>query len=285
MEPQQTDKTAARKSMPAWLTFGTSVAVLTLLLTLMGYGWTTGYLRTFGLRPSDLQRTPFDFLLASEEVIIRMLSACAKVVRNPPWDLLLDFWSTTWMYAAGCLAVVFVLALLWVHRDGLNRLYLRWIYPNNVFTKVRAGAKRVTSVVTHGLQQRHWFGAAAFTAAYLLAPPLLMFAVYFVLSVFSVGVVAVPLQPALLGEHYAKSKVIDPKGCASLPGETPVREGAPCIRLVKEQCEVARGRRIDATSERVWLLLNTPLRVMSIPLDETSVEDVSSEQPANPCTP
>ncbi len=48
--------------LDSWLKYGAlPLALVTLLLTLLGYGYDFDYLEVFGLRPEDLQRTPFRF--------------------------------------------------------------------------------------------------------------------------------------------------------------------------------------------------------------------------------
>jgi hypothetical protein len=58
-----------RRSAKRWTVnnIATSIAVglsvITLFLTLLGYGHELGFLEKFGLRPEDLQYAPLDFLM------------------------------------------------------------------------------------------------------------------------------------------------------------------------------------------------------------------------------
>lgn len=286
MTQATTQTTPPRKHWPTWLTFGTLLAVLTLLLTVMGYGWTTGYLHAFGLRPADLHKTPLDFLLDSEEVIVRLLRVCSEFFRDPPWALLLRFWDDTWAAALSVIVVATLLTYAWVRRESLKRLIRRWGRLHDGLQRVRTGAQHVGEAVKRTLSRAHWAVFAGLSAAYLLVPPVLCVFIIFCLSVFTLLVVSLPLQPALMADRHAKAHVINPDGCASLREEKPVKEGAHCVRLVKDKCEIARGRYIGETNDRVWLLRKQPMRVISVPLDGAAKDQVADEAPpAVACTP
>lgn len=288
MESESTNVRKRSTGLPSWLTFGGVLAVVTLILTILGYGWTTGYLHAFGLKPTDLGKTPLDFLLASEEVIVRMLTAISQAWSDPPWHALLEFWAGTSVFGLSVLVVVFFGLLAVVHWARLLVWLSRWVWPFIVKTRVPAGAARIRKELGKGSRRVYWGGAGLVAAGYVAVVPILAIGVLILLSVFTLAVTALPLRPAVVADRFAKAAVIEPARCASLRGEKHAHSGARCVRLVKDDCEVRRGRLIAANASRMWLLLKPTHQVVSIPLDGVAVEDISDEKPVPPspaCTP
>lgn len=264
-----------KKWKPGWLTFGTVVAAFTLVLTLLGYGWTAGSLSPFGLRAHDLQRTPLDFLLASEQVVVLYLKFAASASRNPPWHVLFDLWSASGIYALGAGCGVFFLTLAWVRRSSIASAWDRYAAATFRRTRIPHVVSHVRSSLAQKGRAAYWGSAAIVGALYVIAVPLALAVVWAVIAVFSVLIAAIPLQPAVMAERHTHAAVIAPAACRSLKGEQLNRQGAHCVKVVKDACEVARGRLIDGNEKRIWLFTKKPERVTSVPLDGSVVEDVS----------
>lgn len=273
-------KSEVKKWKPGWLTFGTIVAAFTLALTLLGYGWTVGSLSPFGLRAQDLQRTPVDFLLASEEVIVLFLEFAAAVPKDPPWHVLVDLWSASSLLALGAGCAVFFLTLGWVQRTSIAAALTRYVAPALRRIRIPQAVSSVRSSLSKDQRHVYWGSAAGVAALWFFSVPLGLVIVWFAIAVFSALVAIVPLQPAVMAERHAHATIVAPAGCKSLRGQTPAKQGAHCVRVAKDGCEVARGRLIGSNEKRIWLFTKNPERVTSAPLDGAIVADVSDEKPA-----
>jgi hypothetical protein len=95
-----------------------------------------------------------------------------------------------------------------------------------------------------------------------------------------IPVVGIPLISGAHGQKRAHETVINPHQCRTLDAlgrqQAPMR-GARCVRLMKSGEEIQRGRYITEDEHRVWLLRKTPWAVVSVPLDDTLMEDVQVE--------
>ena len=98
-------------------------------------------------------------------------------------------------------------------------------------------------------------------------------------SLAIVLVIALPVSPVKGAREKALREVVHPLGCRPLRewGNVEPVVLARCVRIVRDGCEVARGRYIEQSSNRVWLLSKTPWRVMSVPLERSVMEDTPNE--------
>ncbi len=312
------NKKVERRPVPAWLTFGTGVAACSLMLALMGYGWTWGYLQEFGMGPAGVFGSPLDYLLASDEPITKLLQFGGDAVAMGIPGLL-HFWARQ-----GPLVFVVLFLILWLAFAGLaawkgdqttRAIFVpAWLVSLGRWGGGWMGAS--TAKLRTALMSGHRFGALkglVFTAAVTAASPLLVFlSVGLAVGVPAALIALVPLVCAFMGQDDAESAVLKQDYCASPRGTRPTTKGALCVRVIKGQCEVVRGRFIAENDKRMWLLVKsreaeapkgvapgdaphtagevskTPRdwTVVSVPLDGAIVEDVREEvlSPAQPAT-
>ena len=81
----------------SWLKIAASILTgLTISLTLLGYGFDYSYLDVFGLRPQELQRTPFDFLMRSDQpllLFLQFINEMQNKLLDQPW---IPIWWISW---------------------------------------------------------------------------------------------------------------------------------------------------------------------------------------------
>lgn len=302
MLPAAVDKTAA--ALPAqplrqqfdlrsalaffWPTPVVALTALTVLLTLLGYGADFGYLDQFQLSPEELQRTPLDFLLRSYRAVFDLLDYANDVRGKLTWALM-PVWLYKIRWVLGICCAVFGSAALWfvIQRNRYAKggaPSLSKSPEHNRLLRLR----RRCSVRCERLVQGVWFVPTSTIVAtvgvfaaipYVLGALLLLFT-----ALFLTRVAVVPTLP--VSAAAARKHVIDPRSCRLLVGRSsPEVEGARCVRIVRFGCELGRGRYIDQSASRVWLLNEPPptvpfrqtLKVFSLPTDGNVVEEVDSE--------
>lgn len=252
------------------------IGLMTLLLSLMGYGRDLGYLSEFELGPEQLQRTPMDFLLRGHFGIFGMLDFDSKYLGALfSAELATKLWWST-------LPAVFVLSMLAMSGFLLGYRFLpRSSKVAALHNPRRPGwlrrpAIRLRSDEGRDTKFRLYIYGAPFVFG-IGVPGLLMFIaviIWFVMSLFLMPYVLVPLGPARMGQEAAKVEVIRPRLCHPV-GKA--GEGAHCIRVVRNGCEIARGRYIDQSANRVWLFHKRDHSTTSAPLDGNVTEDVGTE--------
>jgi hypothetical protein len=270
-------------SSMSWLKIAASLLTgLTISLTLLGYGFDYGYLDVFGLRPQELQRTPLDFLMRSDQPLLLFLQFINKMqnkLLDRPW---IPIWWISWK-------LVLILGVL-----SSGSAYLRGIRGRRVlqlatqaiqdsawvqhiiksprYAKIRASSDTRDRLFGYGLP----IASALLVMVALYAVALLM---WLICSLAIVLVIALPVSPVKGAREKAIREVVHPLGCRPLRewGNVEPVTLARCVRIVRDGCEVARGRYIEQSSNRVWLLSKTPWRVMSVPLDRSVMEDTPNE--------
>ena len=277
--------TVASKAVPggqnwldSWLKYAAlPLTVVTLLLTLLGYGYDFGYLEAFGLRPEDLQRTPLDFLLRSYKGLLVWVAMSDQVWT---WDYQWDFFqskvlrvSAPVLTLAASVSVAWYLLIAWHAESGpVSRVKTYW-------TRMRL----------ESLSRPVWLRAVGYGMPTMLlvlcciAPFVISLVIWLAGQMIFLAAAIVPVGPAEQAKRNAFSQVVDPRQCSSVNAAGHATTGAKCIRVVKSGCEVQRGRYIEQSATRVWLLKKNPWSVVSVPLDGAVMESIADERPDPGC--
>jgi hypothetical protein len=252
------------------------IGLMTLCLSLMGYGRDLGYLAEFDLSPQQLQRTPMDFLLRGVYGIFGLLDFDNKYLGAMfTLDVAERAWWLTLPMTAGLSMTAMICILLgW-------RLMPRSVRVRDLHNPVRPwwghrALSRFRSEELRDARFRAYFYGSPFVIG-ISIPALFIvagLAIWVLLTLFLMPYVLVPLKPAKMGQEAARSEVILPRECRSL-GQG--NGGAHCIRIFRNGCELARGRLIDQSVNRIWLFHKTDRSVSSVPLDGNLTEDVGTE--------
>ena len=271
-------------SLP-WLTIAaSSLTSLTVGLTLLGYGFDYGYLDAFGLRPQELQRTPLEFLMRSDQPMLLFIQFANEIQNkflDQPW---IPIWWETWMFVLSTAALASGIAYLWGTRGrrALKRAaqvigentWVQHAVKSPRLARIRASTDTRDRLLGYGLPVV-WASVVMAVFHLLLA---LEWAICFLVIVL---VIALPVSPVKGAREMALREVIRPLGCRPLRERGLAEQvRARCVRIVRDGCEVARGRYIEQSANRVWLFSKAPWRVMSVPLDQSVMEDTPSETPS-----
>lgn len=263
--------------LPRWPALLSVLPVLTIILTLIGYGYDLAYLEAFGLSPQMLGHGPLDFLLRATYGLLPLIDKATA---------LKDFLSTTeglarlwrdteWMRYVGA-AVALALLLLAI---AAKELAGPAPFKSRFLVRSVESAHQLKTQVTRtfGGVSRAWRFVIGSATLGWLAPPVMTYLIgailWFVGSLVLLGLTAAPIVGIAAGKAHAHKLVIEPAHCSqkSDTGET-TRDGAPCVSVLKDGKELARGRLIDQTSTRIWLLRKQPWTVVAIPLDGAVIE-------------
>lgn len=296
-DPVKSKRTRRRRasvasSIISWPTLGVVLTTLTVVLTLLGYGADFGYLEQFQLTPEDLQRTPLDFLLRSYRAVFLLIDFSNSLKAKLNWALLFQ-----WVHQIRLalvlvcgLAFVIAYALTLAGRRSIQRVTAT-VLASEPVGLIAGHLGRLTSWVVRNWAAGWLAGVvAALTAgSFVAALPFLFGAVVlFLASFFLVFVGLVPLLPTAAVGEIARKQVINPPECRKLVGNAdPQIIAVRCVRVVRQGCELGRGRYIEQSSNRVWLLYEPPvqiparptLKVFSVPMDGNVIEEVDTEAP------
>lgn len=255
-----------------------TIGFMTLGLSLMGYGRDAGYLGEFGLTPEQLQRTPLDFLLRGHFGILGLIKfdmSYSQALFSREW-LMNQWWSAQPTVLFFSIVAVATLAI--AHRfPPIDRRQLELHNPRRPWW----GHRVLCNLRSNESRDRR-FRISLYSAPFVVAiviPAILLslaFLIHFIVDVLIVLNVLLPAGPADMGQHDAHTEVIDPTECRLIQSSA---HGAHCIRVIRNGCEIARGRYIDQTQNRVWLYHKQGRNTSSAPLDGSVVEDVAIEDP------
>ena len=281
------------------------VTVLTLWLIWLGYGYDLAYLGEFGLSPEQMGRGTSDFLLRSYRPLLAMAES---LIKFEAWDaqqrILLGL---AWAAAAVALFTSSVLAFsayaYSLHRRGPTA-HERWVaeqfavfWSSSLLLAVRElvspvmrPARAVRAVwideTTRWVVPTRLVGVAgglATSVAAFASMYALILTCAFVLGIAITAVSGWPLSATQAGMRSARDGVINPAKCAVPPSY----EGPHCVSIVVKDCEVARGRLIDRSTQRVFLFIKAQKTHVDLPLSASVVEDVADEEPpmqGKPCS-
>lgn len=271
-----------------WLTV--VLSLITLNLTLLGYGYDLAYLDALGLHPEDLQRTPLDFLLRSWRPIItlveRLGSFWSLETQQRLWEPLL--WKQQ-QYIPLLTLPIFtaLLACIAYHKDAkiIQNVARRcqYIIHRRMFwvrrCKQRIAAMRATFLqeLKHPKLTRKWgYLGSALSLAYLAIAALMIAAIWIFVALGIFLVANVPSLGMTAGTTRAKNEVLTPVGCAkhTNPAEIPKDQLANCVRIIRDEKEVASGYLIDYGAGRVFIFQPCVNRQVSFPLATSVVETI-----------
>ena len=267
--------TPARKN---WLSSLSNVLVITAIigtaLTLLGFGAALS-LETFGLSPTDVYSSPFDFLVLSSDVLLVLFDAFNKAFRNPEIPY---FW-------------YFIVAIV----CGFVGLTLYVLTHAEVRTRLAGGGKE--SVSPHRLSAQRlsifksskpWIKLPLITlGAWIVSASILRF--FFLLPLAIILLIIFPsLMGYRAGQGFINKYVINPSQCTSLYSQkermSPPRVNqasstqpppkAICLRILKEGKELGRGRKIARNQDTIFLFKPVTGEVVSIPIKDAIVEQI-----------
>ena len=276
--------------MLAWV-----VAALTLWLIWLGYGYDLGYLGEFGLSPEQLGRGTSDFLLRSYRPLLVMAES---LIRAQSWEtqqrlLLALAWPFGIVAALATLTLALGAYAYSVRRHGWTRQE-QWLatpvlvlWRSNLMIAVRELASPLATPVR--VVHRAWVdegarwkiytrlvgfaGGLAVGGMYLVVAYVLIVVSAFALGVAITAVSGWPLTATQAGRRSALESVIRPTKC----GQPNSFEGPHCLRVVVQGCELARGRLIDRTSQRIFVFVRAKRAHVDLSLEGSIVEDVPDE--------
>jgi hypothetical protein len=282
-----------------------AVTALTLWLIWLGYGYDLAYLGEFGLSPEQLGRGTSDFLLRSYRPLLAMAES---LIKFDAWEaqqriLLRLAWSAAIVALFASSVLAFGAYAYSLRRRG-STTQERWVatrfaafWSSNLLLAFR---ELVTPVLGPALALRsvwidettRWLvptrlvgiaGGFAMSVAAFASMYALILACAILLGIAITAVSGWPLSATQAGVRSARDGVINPSKCAVPPSY----EGPHCVRIVTKDCEVARGRLIDRSSQRIFLFVKARKTNVDLPLSGSVVEDVADEQPpaqGKPCS-
>jgi hypothetical protein len=235
------------------------VTVSTLFLTLLGYGHDIAYLEQFGLRSEELQRTPLDFLLRAWYPVVAGLDGITKLGTVATGvKLLTVLWEHNWWWL---LLVPLAWMLIFLCRKRLRTSMVK-AYE---LAKVPAQAtvdwfKRNRCLLAGWLVFPIFFGGAL----------LILVGIYVVVGAFILLPGGIPALGVASGATRAK-EVLAAQACRP----SFVGEGGRCVRVVRDEKELARGFLIDYGGGRIYLYHPCDKSVRSLSLERSLIETVA----------
>lgn len=283
-------KSSSTAIIATWLTL--AITLVTLNLTLLGYGYDLGYLETLGLHPEDFQRTPLDFLLRSWRplavILEKLVNYWSIETQQYLWEHF--FWRQQ-LYILLLAIPVFtaVLAFCVHHKDRFNCfmsccaqrcrsfLFIRcaWL-PRHMHSMKTKGRFVLEKFKEH--RRIRIFGYSGSIVS-LGAIVILLFTTTFIWLILLVGtilIVNVPFFGTSAGMDRAKKEILNPIGCSKHvnPEKTDHARLANCVRVMREDKELASGYQVDYSASRVFLFQPCVNRIVSFPLATSSVEHI-----------
>ena len=271
---------------PIWTAILSTVPLVTIFLTLIGYGYDVAYLEEFGLSPTMVQHGPLDFLLRSTYAMVAVIKFYNELAQllgtieglQTIWARL--SWASYGAMALSMLAVTAFIAIKELQRElpfRSPRAHRAATFISRTLTTAWTWVVKTLSKVSD--EWRYITGAAFFG---WLFPLLLTYAVLLLtwasLTVAMFMLVMAPLIGIRAGERDARTHVINPQQCSHRSNEgAKQHDGALCARVLKGDNIIATGRLIEQSSTRIWLLRQHPWAVHSVPLDGAVVEYINDK--------
>lgn len=270
--------------LPKWPALLSSLPVATVILTLIGYGYDLAYLESFGLSPQTLDHGPLDFLLRSTYGLLRLID---KLNTLKDWlttaEGVNQIWQgTEWMrYIGAAVALALLLLAIALKELAGNAPFESSFLMRSIERSHRVLALAIRTAASIRRDWRFLLGSAAVGWA---CPPVIAYLLGAILwiagSLVLVALTAAPLAGFAAGKAYAHEGVIEPTHCRQTSGDgRKAKDGALCVRVLKDGKELARGRLIDQKNNRAWLFRKQPWAVSAIPLDGAVIEYTGSESP------
>ncbi|UCV03324.1 hypothetical protein [Dechloromonas denitrificans] len=261
------------------------VSAYSLGLTLLGYGYDLFYLDKFGLYPELLQRTPLDYLVRSYRPVLQITIDLTKYLGI---EQMIDFvrqafFNPTFRYLA-LGAGVFVSILVWFsiawpgrHSTTVWKKAVQ-IFHSSIFVIVQSRLTDYLLLMRAKLTRLRVIGWIGW-----LVPPIGLgvglCVLYCVLSfVFACTIFLLIVGPYIGSKQGSidADAILNRKGCL----EETARQGN-CIRVIKDDCELVRGKLIDIGGNRIFLRpidsAATDKSYIAVPLDRNSFESIKND--------
>ncbi|TVO67609.1 hypothetical protein [Denitromonas ohlonensis] len=277
-----------RLGVAGWATsFALLISVLTLALTLIGYGYDLAYLEPFGLSPEMVGRSPLDFLMRSYRPLMHWTEPMARI-----WNLgTFLSWLESWLSSQTVQLLMAALGITLTIAIYLTQAWRPIIRPTlgQMTTALRAHhyiapALRVFRRLTPRRSRLlGYFGWLAVPLGFVSAASAVYLIMSLVLSLLFVMVVYIPSLGVSSGSADAKIQVITAQTCDLRQARV-----APCVRIRDENGagENVQGRLIDISGGRAYLFVaNTGSdgrQFVSVPLDHKTVELVATLRVTEP---
>ncbi len=268
--------------LPRWPALLSTLPVATVALTLIGYGYDLAYLGEFGLSPQTVQHGPLDFLLRATYGLLPLIdqSNALKELLSTAEGVARIWRDTEWVRYVGAAAALTLLLLAIAIKEFSGDAPFR----SQRLERAMGSARQIFARVALPLGgiSKAWRFVLGFATVGWLAPPVVVYllgaGLWFVGALVLLALTAAPFIGISAGKTHARELVIEPAHCVlkSDAGKL-IRDGASCVRVLKDGKELARGRLIDQTGNRVWLVRKQPWSVTSIPLDGAVIEYTDNE--------
>jgi len=225
-----------------------ALSLITLALSLAGYGYELAYLNEFGLSPEELQRTPLDFLLRAYISIVHALPGFHSF-----WTLesfyaymgrLIGAFFDGWLILALCLLVPISVFIKCHWRESMKPALEELAYSPVVWHTRRL----IVSLLPKRSSVLGLLGWTLVPGGLGLIATALYIAVGVFLTIALLILAIVPVSSMKIGQKNAIENVKAVSGCVDLKIEQ-----APCVRVLQNDTEIARGRLIARSGERVFL--------------------------------
>lgn len=265
-----TDKVKTRSAV-AWGI--TVISLISLILTLLGFGVALAIETDFGIPHETVYSSVFDLIGLSVYALLSLVMGLGKITWGP---LLEQAWPPALLVAAGMFACVGCLVYLKAQSSRIQtmrrrlRPYFGQPTPND----------STTDLLRKGAGVSGLFGGMV-----LITPFLLICA----LMIITVLISIVPMFGMQAGKSYFQKYVVTPTVCTPVKSRSarmqdwskPEKKGAStvssatCIALLKDENQVAIGRVVVSTTEAIVLFEPVSGAVRRIPTNELTVLPVN----------
>jgi hypothetical protein len=251
-----------------------SVAMITLALWLLGYGYALAIESRFGIAQAHVLASPLDYLSLAGHVVAQLLLHALENLRSPRawWTVYADAWP--WVLAMLLVIWAFLAVLCWPRLRPLRR---RAAIRSGRFTQSMRARWRASRLPWAGVLASLLVTAAPITATALL---------WFVLATGLSAMAILPLLGLHLGRDALQRWIVEPARCAPVVTRTQRLEQehrrsdrervAPCVAVRGLPGGVIKGRLVVATSQIAVLFDPSSGKVWRVPVGEATLEPVAS---------
>lgn len=266
-----------------------TVASLTLILVLLGFGVSLAIESKLALPHSSLYESSIELLDLGSVAVIEILPKLSENLGKAGtyFEMIASVWRSLWSVI---LLYVIIVALVF---------YLRYVKKIDIKTRTDKAKNFLSESGKHGFLAR-----AGLFLLFLLASTLSPLFMYFGLVFVMVLLAIVPMMGWFAGMAYIDEVAINDSVCTPLPSvsyykaqkaqrdakkpaDSEIRPNTvQCVKIVKDDAEIATGRLVLSTSKTVVLYLPDGV-ARRIPISDAVIEVVdklpsNDEQASNP---
>ena len=283
----------------------TFVSLSTLVLLLLGYGYTLAVESVFGISAGLVAGSLAEYLQLSSHVIVRLLDRTAEVFQD--WGTVERFYADfKWLVWLG-LTVWFAFFVLWGLRESWQRvgaeLSGRVVHITGSYQQVEPRWLKLFRGVlfwplawlvrlavwllrrVRALPSMFWWSVVSLAG--ILGLPVITLGITFATLTLLIFVyIWFPYIGLMVGTSALQEWVIKPEVCISIrnrdqhllpmPPDTPSVAGAQCVCIKKDGKELARGRLVVSTSQAAILFDPVSGSVQRVPVDGATIHATSS---------